>query len=125
MASFCRLCVGPINPHKYCLAHAEAAFSESNCGHCADMLLVDLLPLGVTVTTLPGAVTPFPSLFSDESLHPRPQMSCPPSRRLCRLTGHLADKAYTSADKVASALHAMVVLRRHGLVVRFLRGRGG
>ncbi|XP_056593677.1 uncharacterized protein LOC130412904 [Triplophysa dalaica] len=112
MASYCRFCAGPIDPqdtHEHCiaclgLAHAEAAFCESDCVHCADLparvlrtrrniargnigsrltatneSLVSLpAPRGSGDDTAPGRC-PLPSphspvLYADESLRPPPSV---------------------------------------------------
>ncbi|XP_056608266.1 uncharacterized protein LOC130425869 [Triplophysa dalaica] len=112
MASYCRLCAGPIDPqdtHEHCiaclgLAHAETAFCESDCAHCADLparvlrtrrniargnigsrltatneSLVSLpAPRGSGDDTAPGRC-PLPSphspvLYADESLRPPPSV---------------------------------------------------
>ncbi len=87
---FCRLCadpIDPLDPHEHCitclgLAYAEAAFSESDCALCTDLLacvwglegalLVALWRWGPLLPASHWWALPFPPPvpFADESLRP-------------------------------------------------------
>ncbi len=93
MATVCKICAGPIEPldhHLHCiaclgLAHAEAVLDESDCGHCADLLVHvlrarrdmtrGLFGVGLTAASVPLVGPPSPGGRSAVLPHRRTQRS--------------------------------------------------